>query len=48
MKSIKLTPTQVTKLNRKPLKGKATACHPRGVVYSNRGTALQTFIKDTL
>lgn len=46
MKSIKLTPTQVAKLNRKPLKGKATACQPRGAVYSNRGTALQSFIKD--
>lgn len=40
MKSIILTPTQVAKLNRKPLKGKATACQPRGTVYSNRGTAI--------
>ena len=46
MKSIILTPTQVAKLNRKPLVGRAIACKPRGTVYSNRGTALQPFIKD--
>lgn len=46
MKSIKLTPTQVAKLNRKPLVGRAVACKPRGTVYSNRGTALQPFIKN--
>lgn len=44
MKSIKLTPTQAAKLKRKPLVGRATACKPRGTVYSNRGTALQTFV----
>ena len=46
MKSIKLTPTQAAKLNRKPLIGRAIACKSRGAVYSNRGTAIQTFIKD--
>ena len=46
MKSIKLTPTQVAKLNRKPLVDSAIACQPRGTVYSNRGTVLQSFIKD--
>ena len=46
MKSIILTPTQAAKLNRKPLVGKSIACKPRGAVYSNRGTALPTFIKD--
>ena len=46
MKTIKLTPTQAAKLNRKPLRGKAIACKPRGAVYSNRGTAIQTFIRN--
>ena len=46
MKSIILTPSQAAKLNLKPLRGKAIACKPRGAVYSNRGTALQTFIKE--
>lgn len=46
MKTIKLTPIQAAKLNRKPLRGKAVACNPRDALYSNRGTALQTFIKD--
>ena len=44
MKSIKLTPTQAAKLKRKPSVGRSVACQPRGTVYSNRGTALQTFI----
>ena len=46
MKTIILTPSQAAKLNLKPLRGRAVACKPRGAVYSNRGTAIQTFIKD--
>ena len=46
MKTVKLTRAQAKLINRKPLVGKSIACKPRGTVYSNRGTAIQTFIKD--
>lgn len=46
MKTVKLTKAQAQTLNRKPLVGRSVACKPRGVVYSNRGTAIHTFIKD--
>lgn len=46
MKTVKLTKAQAQALNLKPLVGKSIACKPKGAVYSNRGTALPTFIKD--
>jgi hypothetical protein len=46
MKTIKLTIAQAKLINRKPLVGKAIACKPRGAVYSQRGTALPSFIKE--
>ena len=46
MKTIKLTIAQAKLINRKPLVGRSVICKPRGAVYSNRGTALPTFIKD--
>ena len=46
MKTIKLTIDQAKLIIRKPLIGRSVDCKPRGAVYSNRGTAIQTFIKD--
>lgn len=46
MKTVKLTKAQAQTLNRKPLVGRSVACKPRGTVYSSRGTALPTFVKD--
>ena len=46
MKTVKLTRAQAKLINRKPLVCRSIACKPRGAVYSNRGTALPTFIKD--
>lgn len=46
MKTVKLTKAQAQTLNRKPLVGRSVTCKPRGAVYSNRGTAIHTFIKD--
>ena len=46
MKTVKLTRAQAQALNLKPLVGRSIACKPRGAVYSNRGTAIHTFIKD--